>query len=93
MLRSLSGFGRLDGSLPCSGRIRCGGLVAGLAIGVPDTLRAGCRGSQKLSVTVGCFGWEAITIAALSGMLPTRMHKEIIALRTRTLYLENHFTG
>jgi hypothetical protein len=69
------------------------GLLRAWQLGVPDKPRAACRGLQKLSVTVGWFGSEAITIPELSGMLPTRMHKETTALRTRTLYLENHFTG
>jgi hypothetical protein len=73
--------------------MRRGGLVAGLAIAVPEPLKAACRGSQILSVNVGCFGWEAITIPELIGMLPSRMHKETTALRTRTSYLDNLFTG
>jgi hypothetical protein len=93
MLRSISGFGRLGGTFPCSRRMRCGELVAGLAIGMPNTLRAACKGSQTLSVTVGCFAWEAITTPELSGMLPNRMQKETTMLRTRTSYLGNHFTG
>jgi hypothetical protein len=92
MRRSLCGFGRLDGIFPYSRKTGCGGLVAGLARGVPDTPRAGCRGSQMLSVSVGCFGCEAITIPELSGMLPTRMQKATTAFRTRT-DLETHFTG
>jgi hypothetical protein len=73
--------------------MRCGELVAGLAIGMLDTLRAACKGSQTLSVTVGCFAWEAITTPELGGMLPNRMQKETTMLRTRVSYLENHFTG
>jgi hypothetical protein len=60
---------------------------------MPDTLRAACEGSQTLSVTVACFGWEAITTPELSGMLPNRMQKETTVLRPRTSYLENRFTA
>jgi hypothetical protein len=71
--------------------MRWGGLVAGLAIGVPEPLKAACKGSQILSLNVGCFGCEAITIPALRGMLPNTMQKDRTALRTADL--ENHFTG
>jgi hypothetical protein len=60
---------------------------------MPNTLRAVCKGAQTLSVTVGCFAWEAITTPELSGMLPNRMQKETTMLRTRTSYLGNRFTG
>ena len=93
MLRSLSGFGRLGRIGPFSRRSRRGGLVAGLAIGMPDTLRAACGGSQTLGMIVACFGWEAITTPELSGMLPNSMQKETTVPRTRTSYLENRFTG
>jgi hypothetical protein len=93
MLKSVNSFGKLGRLSRCSTRTINGGLVTGLAMGMPDTLRAGCKGSQILTVIVGCFGWEAITIPELMGMLPSRMHKEITALRRRTSYLENRFTG
>src|SRR5437763_16055924 len=93
MLKSVNCFGKLGRLSRCSRRTTCGGLIAGLAIGIPDTLTAGCEGSQILTMIVDCFGWEAIAIPVLSGMLPSRMHKETTAFRTSTSYSENRFTG
>src|SRR5712691_10165830 len=93
MLRSVSGFGGLAETLPRSKRMSRGGLVAGLAIGVPEPPKAACNGSQILSVNVTCFGWEAISIPVLSGRLPNIMQKERKALRTCTSDFGNRFTG
>ena len=91
MLRSVNGFGGLADTLPCSRTMRRGGLVAGLAIEVLEPLKAACKGSQTLSLNVGCFGCEAVTIPALRGKLPNTMQKERTVLRTADL--ANHFTG
>jgi hypothetical protein len=68
--------------------MRRGGPVAGRAIGVSVTLRAGCKGAQILSVNIGRF--EAITIPELSGMLPNRMLSARTALTMPTSDLESH---
>ena len=93
MVRSVSGLGGLVATLPCSRRMRRGGFVAGRAIRIPEPPKAACKGSQILSAKVTCFGWETISIPALSGMLPNRMQKERKALRTCTSDFGNRFTG
>ena len=92
MHRSINGSGTPVGRCSRSRSATLGGLVAGLAIGKGDTLKAGCKGSQILIVIVSSFGWQAVTIRELTGILPTRMHRETTTLRTRASYFENRFT-
>ena len=68
----------------------CGELVAGLAIGMPETLRAASKGSQTLSVSVGRLGWEAIAMPVLSGKLPNNIAIARMALTMRASDLESH---
>jgi hypothetical protein len=92
MLRSISASGTPVGSCSRSRSATVGALVAGLAIGKGDKLKAACKGSQILIVIVGSFGWEAVTIRELTGILPKSMHRETTTLRTRASYVENRFT-
>jgi hypothetical protein len=93
MLRSISGSGVPVRSCSRSRSATRGGLVAGLAIGKGDMLKAGCNGTQTLIVIVGSFGWEVVTICELTGILPKRIHKEKMTQRTRTSYFEDHLTA
>jgi hypothetical protein len=92
MHRSINGSGTSVGSCSRSRSATVGGLVASLAIGKGDTLKGGCKGSQILIVIVGSFGWEAVTIRELTGILPKSMHRETTTLRMRASYVENRFT-
>jgi hypothetical protein len=62
-------------------------------MGAPEPFKAVCKSSQILSVNDICFGWAAITIPTLSGMLPNTMQRARKALTIRKSDLDNHFTG
>ena len=93
MLKSHSGLGRLGEIWLCARSLKCGGLVAGLAIGTPDKVRAACEGPQISTVIVGCVGWEATTIPELTGMLPSKTQNDRTALRMGSSHLQSRFTG